>query len=997
MTRDWLEVTTPQGAILKPDVFSGSVNKKYGQIWEAKLCLSEGIPDDSLCTLLVAHSQKLFEGVCRRYYWDPRNGHSVEIYSHLERTKPNFPKAGLFLGRYVWENVQIQQFLSSDEPDDNDGIVGMLYMMNSLIYYELWDVQSADLGIWKWSYTGLPYTITKVYSDGAQLTSRASLDILEIGTNSGFYHDVANQVLYIRLADETSPYYHAITVPNIWDGEMPIRLGEIFCADLTSGTNDWGTTWGYFTWGEDPFGTSTSKKEENVIYWETANGDVPFETLNTFLIAIGLEYEESIRNDVCCIDITDSAGFGSALEPANTYLQGENILAIQQIDLSDARFQCNGVILPGYGQGSSAIIAGKHVNLGRGGRFVRIEDPTQHSESMAEKFADVYLSQKQQPDHKIVFDVPLLHKKSQAVDLRQMGDYLRTELPALHFDMTLRTQAIDIKLGKETKQTLTIGDRLVTPEQTLQAIKKANENYRKHLEDETEAYDISFNENIDHNLDLTFPFKIDADVLAIQKLELTINIDRTRADVTQAISSYGGVSGSGTGTTPSTIHKHRTLTLQAIASASKVAAVTSIGTTTDTAIKSLSTTTLTVVTGFGTVSSDTAIKTLSTTTQSVVTGLGTPSTDTAIKTLSTTTQANVLVATAGTPALSDVVLTLSTTTQSVVTGLSTPSTDTAIKSLSTTTQAVMSSLGTPSTDTAIKTLASACCTAVNCGKEFATKTPAATIAVVTGYPNVGWDNVIKTVSANATIAAVTGYPNVAWETVIKTVAVGTTAKGITGITTLDVATVIKTVSANATIAAVTGYPNVAWETVIKTVAAGTTITALTAITLTTANAIATVTAGSTITALIGITPSTTDVSLAWHTHDINAFDTNADDDLGNSEDIKRGFVSWTTNNNGDQVQVLVKVGNYNYGSDPDMFMHAYIDNTEIVGSPYIVSSSQRQAGPVILNPDYVSKAGTYELKLKLANKTAPGAACRCRITASIRGRCFVDTVFGKGG
>ena len=127
--------------------------------------------------------------------------------------------------------------------------------MNSCIYYELWDDENTEKGVYKWIYSGLPYTISKMYSDGTALITRLSLDDLETGTNSGYYHDSNNKTLYIRLADQTSPYYHIISVPNIWEGIVPIRLGQITGDALT----------------------------ENILYWETANGDLPYEVIFNLL------------------------------------------------------------------------------------------------------------------------------------------------------------------------------------------------------------------------------------------------------------------------------------------------------------------------------------------------------------------------------------------------------------------------------------------------------------------------------------------------------------------------------------------------------------------------------------------------------------------------------------------------------------------------------------------------------------------------------------------
>ena len=56
----------------------------------------------------------------------------------------------------------------------------------------------------------------------------------------------------------------------------------------------------------------------------------------------------------------DHAGRGSKSYPAGRYLDSDNLLAIKDLTLADSRYQVNGVIVAGFGQGSTAVIAGEH-------------------------------------------------------------------------------------------------------------------------------------------------------------------------------------------------------------------------------------------------------------------------------------------------------------------------------------------------------------------------------------------------------------------------------------------------------------------------------------------------------------------------------------------------------------------------------------------------------------------------------------------------------------
>jgi uncharacterized membrane protein YgcG len=831
---DWIEVTTVQGGALNPDIVSGHISWKYGQISEAKMYLGEPIPEDCLCTIYIAGDKRRFNGISRSCQWQENGTYLADLFGFLEVAKPNPPKGGLYLGKYIWQNVSFTEILNSSEPVNNNNIPGMIYIMNSCIYYELWDDENTEKGVYKWIYSGLPYTISKMYSDGTALITRLSLDDLETGTNSGYYHDSNNKTLYIRLADQTSPYYHIISVPNIWEGIVPIRLGQITGDALT----------------------------ENILYWETANGDLPYEVIFNLLTCAGYEFEESYRGGICYIDVMDHAGRGSKSYPAGRYLDSDNLLAIKDLTLADSRYQVNGVIVAGFGQGSTAVIAGEHVNMGRGGRFVRYADPGQHSESMAEKFASNYLSDKMLPSQNITFEAPLVVKSESGIlDTRNLGDeiYVLANLQVgnkrLAYENCLRVQELDIQIGDGTKQTIKAGDKLIEPEQVWQALKNMVDKYIKHQTDTIQPFSWSWSQdNLDNNLELETTFDIPDKTLNVESLVLNITINRSNATVSSPTGSQGGggggdgsSGGGGGASTPSAVHKHPVASLKTLPSAASVSCAVA----------------------------------------------------------------------------------LHTHTNSLEIGTC-DDTDNAIQNIDVNSDLVAGQLSL-STDSAIAELTADCCTAVNCSKNFF--------------------NVIS-----RSVDVITDIGSASKEVVTSV-----------NVEAIDVASAIHK------------HP---------------------------------------LSGDIGPASGAVDVSPADHDHEIEAFET----EEFTNDALHDYLTIGTTNKNGQPVPLIINVGNYNFGNpateellkanslkagpapdpaDPEMYLSIYIGDTkgvfkEVVGSPAIISDSERTVGPVILNPDYVNAVGTYTLKLGLANKSFPGQPCHCAVSASIQGQIFIDTIFSKG-
>jgi len=451
---------------------------------------------------------------------------------------------------------------------------------------------------------------------------------------SGWYHDSENRSLYIRCSDGTFPYYHVISSPYIWDSSVPIRIGNISSSITQSPattiySGDSGTTkiptaqppdggcylriTGTGTEGDiiitgvatdsstsetisasdfDVTNTAISAKKwisisnlniatwdsvvvqsstPIIVYWETANGDVPFDNLETLLTALDLEYEFVFRNGICYVDISDKIGSGTSNSPANYYSEKYNIDSISEIDKADARNMINGVMFSGYGSGAAGVKSGRHINMGRGGRFVLLDDSTIHSQAVADNFVVKYLNEHYLPSRSIKFTAPLFI--GDAVDQRKIGDTAHISIPSEFVEQDLRIKEIAIKL-KPLSQTLTFGDRLISYDDQIKAMRAASEKYRKHLQDEIEEFSWSWSENVDSSAARTNTFEITSDILKIQKLELTCNTSFHVTDTSSGSGSGGGGGGGGggseenpAGTISSTTHHHQVVGVTGVPSA----------------------------------------------------------------------------------------------------------------------------------------------------------------------------------------------------------------------------------------------------------------------------------------------------------------------------------------------------------------------------------------------------------------------------------------------
>ncbi len=518
---DYLEVITAQGDVIYPDMVTVRADlKPFGTLDRYVLHLKEPIPEDSKCRLYLKGSVIFLEGLsrsCIQRYTSDESYYEVEVREYAEILKPIEPKGGLYLVRESWENVTVSQLLASAEPPDNSDIIGLIYMAASAIDFEFWAVHDAENGIYSFTYEGAAFSISTVYQDATALTERVSAAALE--SASGWYHDENNKILYVRLTDDTSPYYHVVSVPYIWDGIMPVRLGVVSSGGST-----------------------------NIAYWETANGDIPLETINTLLLAVGLEAEASVRNGICYIDVSDRAGAGTVGNPAQFYHSNDNIKDVTEIILNDARYTVAGVILSGYGSGSGAVHAGAFRNMGRGGRKVRLDDASMHSTTQAQDYATNYLNDAYLPAHGVTFDVPL--GLGDWIDKRRVGDTIKVEIPKAFFNQVLRIQELKPEIAKNNL-TITAGDAVYSLESQLQALKSANEKYRRHLEDTMESYQFEWDDiNLDHLTELSESFDIDSDVLDLQKLEVSVSIQNYRTDMKQITQpglshAHGGQAGPG--------------------------------------------------------------------------------------------------------------------------------------------------------------------------------------------------------------------------------------------------------------------------------------------------------------------------------------------------------------------------------------------------------------------------------------------------------------------
>jgi hypothetical protein len=511
---DYLSVKTIQGKYIFPDIIGGNLSFKDGSIGEAVLELSQFIPEDSRCIFYLKGDARMFDGVSRRCVKDGNSGtYKVTIQEYNEILKPENGKGGYYLVKSDWHDVELHNLLSSNKPSLNNNEVGLLYMACSAIPDYLFEECDITNNIFKFEYTGLPYSITEVFEDSTLLTQKTSTTALI--TASGWYHDVTNKTLYVKCTDGVFPYYHVISVPYIWDFKVPIRIGNI-----------------------------SSQASTVIAYWETANGDIPADTIETLLTALNLEYEPVYRNGVCHIDVSAKIGSGTTTSPANYYNEQDNIIAVQEIDMADARNMINGVGFRGYGSGAGGVISGKHINTGRGGRFILLDDSSVHSQAMADGFVQKYLDDHYLPARSIKFSAPLFI--GGAVDQRRLGDTAHISIPSEYLEQDLRVKEVAIKL-KPLSQTLTFGDKLISYDDQLKAMRSASEKYRKHLQGEVEEFTWNWTENIDNGANRSNKFTITADALKIQKLELSCSTDLFRTDAVQGGSDGGGGGGAGDG------------------------------------------------------------------------------------------------------------------------------------------------------------------------------------------------------------------------------------------------------------------------------------------------------------------------------------------------------------------------------------------------------------------------------------------------------------------
>ena len=532
---DYISVITPQGQYLYPEIIGGSISFKSGSVGQANLQLSEFIPEDCRCTFYLNGGVRLFDGISRRAQKDSKGIHTITIDEYEEILKPQDLQGGMVLAKQTWFDVTLANLVSSNKPADNNNIVGILYMASSAIPNYLFVESDVTNHIYKWVYTGITYTITEVYQDATLLTQRANAAALT--SNSGWYHDTAANTLYVRCTDNVSPWYHAISVPYIGEqklisdtASLPVRIGNI----------------------QDQSSTVIG-------YWETAHGDVPMDILDNLLDALKLEKECTIRNGYCYIDIATKIGSGNNGTPANIYSEDNNLISLDSIDIADARYTVNSALLQGYGSGAGSVRSGKHINMGRGWRHAILDDSTIHSQAMADSFVQNYLDRNYLPARTIKATVPL--KVGNTIDQRRLGDTVHFSIDSEHIEQDLRVQEISIKL-KPLTMALTVGDRLRTFEQQLQAMEKAAESWRKHIEDLTDTYSYTWSSKVDQNVAVSDKFNITSDILKIQKLELTCSTDNYVDDQSpqSAADGSGGEGGGGdpgqSGTEPVTGHNH---------------------------------------------------------------------------------------------------------------------------------------------------------------------------------------------------------------------------------------------------------------------------------------------------------------------------------------------------------------------------------------------------------------------------------------------------------
>lgn len=518
---NYLEIITPQGGKMYPIIEDASFEKGT-DIDTAKITIYENVPPYSLCRLIVNYNIILFEGMTMSC---PKKGnvYELEIVDYLEHLQPNDPKPGLYLRKYEWIDVPLQNWVSSNKPTENSNIMGLIYMAVSAIPHVFFESYDAINHIYIWQLTGSTHIINEIFEDVALLTKRNSA--IELQTLKGWYYDSVNNRLYIRHTDDVSPYNHVTTIPYIWDGPMPIRIGTI----------------------------ATPKATSVISFVSTADFDIPLETLNTYLYSADLEYESSVRGGITYIDISPYRGSGSIAKPANIYVSSFNILKIDEVDSNNVKYSTNGVILQGYGTGAGSVTAGVYRNMNIGGRFIYLEDASIHGEVQATDYVNKYLNEMYLPAQTVTFEAPL--DILGVYDNRTVGDWIKVKIPIEDFVEDLRIQKMQVYF-KDSIIKITAGDRLFSFEQRLKAIQSANEKYRKHLEDTVEEINLNWNNNIDAGITRDFDFEIKDNVLTVQKLEITFDVSPFVADTltSSATSTPEGSCGPDEGTT----HGHET-------------------------------------------------------------------------------------------------------------------------------------------------------------------------------------------------------------------------------------------------------------------------------------------------------------------------------------------------------------------------------------------------------------------------------------------------------
>ena len=507
---NYLEVVTKQNTTMYPTVISGTVDKLYDAADMLSLVVGTYIPDDAIIRLWLNESVKIFEGVSKRCLRQTNETWLLDAREAIDVLKPSTETSGHILSKYLWEDVQLQYLVSSNKPSLNNNILGILYMAASAIPWQLFTLYSNPYDIYQFAYEGMSFVITEVFEDTTTLTSRANL--VALNSASGWYHDSVNKVLYVRTSDGASPYYHVISVPYLFDRRIPIRIGYI-----------------------------ANKSTEVIIYYETAHGDIPMDSLGELLYSQDLEYEKVVKNGICYINVAETVGSGSPTSPAKIYREGINILNPPEVDMSDARYVTFGVLVNGYGSGAGAVAAGKFKNLGYGGSFITLNDATIHGLTQANDYATQYLSEMYLPARRVTTTVPL--KDLDMVDLRSIGDTVRFILPSVeNFDQVLRVKQLKIYLETLTME-VTAGDTMFTYEDRLKALQSAAAKYIRHLQATTDAFSWSYSENIDNGVHLDQKFTVKADVLTIQKLSFSLSTAYARTDQTD----YGSGGGSGDG------------------------------------------------------------------------------------------------------------------------------------------------------------------------------------------------------------------------------------------------------------------------------------------------------------------------------------------------------------------------------------------------------------------------------------------------------------------